>query len=116
MVGFLNPTIYGIGKGSSYSSTFHDITTGNNFSASSPSRFSAVVGYDLCTGWGTPYGTNMINALAPGAVAKPGGYITGETLGTLHNGFSGFAGMQIVVGSTPLSITALGRMMVSGNT
>src|SRR5207247_379465 len=22
-------------------------------------------GYDLCTGWGTPRGTNMINALAP---------------------------------------------------
>src|SRR5208283_6056568 len=26
-------------------------------------------GYDLCTGWGTPTGTNMINALAPPATA-----------------------------------------------
>src|SRR5205807_117070 len=24
-----------------------------------------VAGYDLCTGWGTPTGTNLINALVP---------------------------------------------------
>jgi hypothetical protein len=24
-----------------------------------------VTGYDLCTGWGTPNGTNLINALMP---------------------------------------------------
>ena len=42
-VGFLNPVIYGMGKGSnsvSYTSLFHDITTGNNESSSSPTRFS----------------------------------------------------------------------------
>ena len=54
-----------IGKGTNYSSVFHDTTAGNNFSSSSPAKFSAVVGYDLCTGWGTPNGTNFINALAP---------------------------------------------------
>ncbi len=63
-VGFLNPVVYAIGTGTTYSSTFHDITTGNNFSSSSPSNFPAVAGYDLCTGWGTPNGTNLINALA----------------------------------------------------
>ena len=63
-VGFLNPTVYAIGTGTSYSSGFHDITTGNNFSSSSPSNFPAVTGYDLCTGWGTPTGTNLINILA----------------------------------------------------
>jgi uncharacterized repeat protein (TIGR01451 family) len=63
-VGFLNPTVYAIGTGTSYSSGFHDITTGNNFSSSSPSNFPAVAGYDLCTGWGTPTGTNLINLLA----------------------------------------------------
>lgn len=29
-----------------------------------PNLFFAVAGYDLCTGWGTPAGTNLINALA----------------------------------------------------
>jgi hypothetical protein len=64
-VGFLNPALYSIGKGASYTTAFHDTTTGNNFWPSSSSKFSGVTGYDLCTGWGTPNGTNLINALAP---------------------------------------------------
>ena len=64
-VGFLNPAIYAIGKSPNYAAAFHDITTGNNFSAGSPANYPAVPGYDLCTGWGTPNGTNLINALAP---------------------------------------------------
>ncbi len=63
-VGFINPAIYTIGKGASYTSTFNDTTTGNNYSSSSPTKFAAVTGYDLCTGWGTPTGTNLIYALA----------------------------------------------------
>ena len=70
-VGFLNPALYTIGKSASYATCFHDITTGNNFSSSSPSQFSAVSGYDLCTGWGTPNGTNLINALAGPPVIAP---------------------------------------------
>ena len=63
-VGFLNPALYTIGRSNpGYSSIFHDVTTGNNFSSSSPNKFPATVGYDLCTGWGTPNGTNLINAL-----------------------------------------------------
>lgn len=64
LVGFVNPAIYALGKGSSYATTFHDITSGNNTSSSSPSLFYAETGYDLCTGWGTPAGQNLINALA----------------------------------------------------
>ncbi|MGA2245988.1 MAG: protease pro-enzyme activation domain-containing protein [Verrucomicrobiota bacterium] len=62
--GFLNPAIYAIGASSNYSVMFHDISTGNNFSSSSPNLFPAVPGYDLCTGWGTPNGSNLINALS----------------------------------------------------
>jgi uncharacterized repeat protein (TIGR01451 family) len=63
-VGFLNPAIYAIGKSNlNYNSIFHDITNGNNFNSSSPSKFPATPGYDLCTGWGTPIGTNLINTL-----------------------------------------------------
>lgn len=62
-VGFLNPAIYQIGKRADYTNLMHDITTGNNFSPSSPTLFAATKGYDLCTGWGTPT-VNLISALA----------------------------------------------------
>ncbi len=63
-VGFLNPALYAIGKNNpNYANIFHDVTSGNNFSASSPNKFPATIGYDLCTGWGTPNGTNLINTL-----------------------------------------------------
>ncbi|HEY3915230.1 MAG TPA: protease pro-enzyme activation domain-containing protein [Verrucomicrobiae bacterium] len=62
-VGFVNPSIYAIGLSPAYESAFHDTTNGNNETPSSPSEFSAVPGFDLCTGWGTPAGTNLINLL-----------------------------------------------------
>src|ERR1035437_4672969 len=62
-VGFINPTIYEIANESIYNSAFHDTTNGNNTSSASPTAFYAGPGYDLCTGIGTPNGTNLINAL-----------------------------------------------------
>jgi hypothetical protein len=62
-VGFANPALYAIGKSASYPSCFHDITTGSNTNSSSPTKYQAVAGYDLCTGWGTPNGDNLIPAL-----------------------------------------------------
>lgn len=62
-LGFLNPALYAIGKGSLYASCFHDITTGNNTNSNSSNLYFAVPGYDLCTGWGTPNGVNLINIL-----------------------------------------------------
>ena len=59
--GFINPAVYAIGKGFNYPSDFHDITTGNNTWPGSPNKYSAVSGYDLCTGWGTPSGQAFIN-------------------------------------------------------
>ncbi|HEY1789281.1 MAG TPA: S53 family peptidase [Verrucomicrobiae bacterium] len=64
-VGFINPALYAIASGPSYTSCFNDITSGNNESAGSPSEFTAITGYDLCTGLGTPNGINLINALMP---------------------------------------------------
>jgi subtilase family serine protease len=55
--GFLNPTIYPLALGSTYATLFHDITSGSN-------GFPAVTGYDLATGWGSPNGSGLINALA----------------------------------------------------
>jgi hypothetical protein len=61
-VGFINPALYAIGKSTNYQSAFHDITTGSNTNSSSPTKFKAVTGYDLCTGWGT-ISTNLFDAL-----------------------------------------------------
>jgi subtilase family serine protease len=56
-LGFINPALYTIGLGSSYDTDFHDITIGSN-------GWPATVGYDLATGWGSPNGSALINALA----------------------------------------------------
>lgn len=65
-VGFINPAIYALGKGAhtTYTNCFHDTTTGNTFNGHNAYRFAACPGYDLCTGWGTPTGSNTIAALA----------------------------------------------------
>ncbi len=70
-VGFLNPALYAIGKGPNYTYCFHDITVGNNEWRRSKSKYSAVPGYDLCTGWGTPNGANLIYALLSLASGSP---------------------------------------------
>lgn len=64
-LGFLNPLIYAIGKGSTYSTDLNDIRSGNN------NGFSAVSGYDLVTGWGSPAGQPLINDLT-GVSGLPG--------------------------------------------
>jgi kumamolisin len=53
-IGFLNPLIYGslVGTGS-----FQDIIAGNN------GAYSANPGWDACTGWGTPNGSNLLRVL-----------------------------------------------------
>jgi subtilase family serine protease len=55
--GFMNPTIYQQNVGSAYATDFHDITSGTSGS------YSAVAGYDLVTGWGSPTPA-LVNALA----------------------------------------------------
>jgi len=57
-IGFINPTIYSENVTSSYGTDFHDITSGKSGS------YSAVTGYDLVTGWGSPKAA-LINTLAP---------------------------------------------------
>lgn len=56
-LGFINPYLYSFGVSSSYDTDFHDITSGKSGS------YTAVTGYDLVTGWGSPNGQGLINAL-----------------------------------------------------
>ena len=57
-IGFINPTIYAQNVTSVYDTDFHDISSGKSGS------YTAVTGYDLVTGWGSP-NTGLLAALAP---------------------------------------------------
>lgn len=98
--GFINPALYWIGQGSNYTACFHDIITGNNTNSGSHNLFSAVAGYDLCTGWGTPAGSNLIAALS-----------TPEPLQILSNAdfaFGGLAGGPFSPPGGSLALTNVG--------
>jgi kumamolisin len=53
-VGFLNPLLYG---SLSNKGLFHDVTSGSN------GAYSAQAGWDACTGWGSPIGLKLLQAL-----------------------------------------------------
>jgi hypothetical protein len=117
--GFVNPAIYALGKGSytTYTNCFHDLTVGNTFNSQNPKRFSAGVGYDLCTGWGTPTGSNTINFLAgigtndfmvyvlqPGLTLVPGSAAASVIQVVPMNGFTGNVALSI--SGLPPGVTA----------
>jgi uncharacterized repeat protein (TIGR01451 family) len=89
-VGFLNPTVYAIGKSAAYTTGFHDTVLGDNTWFLSPNLFFAVPGYDLCTGWGTPAGTNLINALLAPPAAPSFVVISNSVSGGNGNGVIDF--------------------------
>jgi kumamolisin len=57
VLGFANPSLYSIGLGSSYMEDFHDILMGNNL------HYSAGMGYDNASGWGSFNGANLFASL-----------------------------------------------------
>jgi subtilase family serine protease len=60
-LGFLNPQLYSLPKG-----TLNDITTGNSdFTRTHRGRYPATAGYDLGSGLGTPIATKLAKALRP---------------------------------------------------
>ena len=120
-LGFINPLIYPLGV-SSQGSYFHDITSGSN-------GYSAVMGYDLVTGWGSPNGAALLNALAgtssspnfslsasPGSVSVVQGNSGTSTIAaTISGGFNSVIGLTatgqpsgVTVSFSPTSIAAPG--------
>ena len=112
-VGFINPAIYAIGKGTNYATDFHDIVDGDNTWSGSPAQFYAASGYDLCTGWGTPTGTNFINALAGPAgtsIIQNGGFETGN-----FNGWT-LAGNDIIGTNVYNAVVSAGSLIGNAGT
>jgi xanthomonalisin len=61
-IGFLNPLVYRIGRGTGYASAFHDIVGGKS------GKYTAVDSYDLVTGLGSPQPSfidTLLGALVP---------------------------------------------------
>jgi Pro-kumamolisin, activation domain/Viral BACON domain len=126
-VGFLNPALYALGRGGSYASVFNDITTGSNTNSTSPTNYFAVAGYDLCTGWGSPTGQRLINALtgtpdplqilpATGFYAQTGSglAISPNPVLTLTNNSGAALRWALVNTSAWLNVSAAGGLLASG--
>ena len=110
-IGFINPIIYPAAEGSGYATDFHDITSG------SCGKYSAATGFDLCTGWGSPNTTGLINLLAgsatpsftlsdsPTSLTVTQGSSGTSTI-TVHdvNGFSG--SVTLAASGLPSGVTA----------
>ncbi len=118
-LGFINPTLYTLGLGSSKATVYHDITSGSNPASKGSGSFTAVAGYDLVTGWGSPNGPGLINALtggttqtadfslaaSPASVSVTQGKTATSTITvTGSNGFTG--SVALTVSGLPTGVTA----------
>ncbi len=119
-VGFFNPAIYAIGEGSTYDDDIHDIVSGNNNARDNCCGwpyYNAVPGYDLVTGWGSPDGQSLIDALAPAAppsfalassasalTINPGSSSQATVTVTENSGFSG--NVALAVSGLPSGVSA----------
>lgn len=126
-IGFLNPMIYSIGAGGNYTTDFHDITSGNNDTNNQPVWYNAVTGYDLVTGWGSPSGQSLIDALAGPLVSgfwlsesptsfsvSQGSSVTTTVSVEAANGFAG--NVSLTASGLPTGVTASFNPSTTGGT
>ena len=60
-IGYFNPLLYSLPAAAG---AFHDIISGSNNITINNGPYRAGPGWDACTGWGTPDGTKLLNALS----------------------------------------------------
>jgi len=67
-LGFVNPALYRIARGSQYHRAFHDVTAGSSNTAEFPhgtiTGYRAAPGWDPVTGWGSPDAQVLVPLLA----------------------------------------------------
>jgi hypothetical protein len=70
-IGFPNPTLYAIGRGANYATSFNDINDNTTSNAGCDgTQYTAVAGYDQVTGWGSPR-CGLITQLSPTVTTPP---------------------------------------------
>jgi len=94
--GNIAPLLYSLGAGASYSTLFHDVTSGSN-------GYSAGTGWDPVTGWGSPIANNLASALNPTPQTLVTQVDSGS--GSVTPNCSGSGGCSESVGS-PITVTA----------
>ncbi|MFZ0817805.1 MAG: protease pro-enzyme activation domain-containing protein [Candidatus Sulfotelmatobacter sp.] len=110
-IGFIDPIIYPAALTSSYGTYFHDITSG------SCGTFSGITGYDLCTGWGSPNTTGIINLLAAGSASPSFTLSDSPSSLTITQGSSGNSTISVTdVGGFSGSVTLAASGLPSGVT
>jgi kumamolisin len=110
-IGFIDPIIYPAALTSSYGTYFHDITSG------SCGTYSGITGYDLCTGWGSPNTTGIINLLAAGAATPSFTLSDSPSSLTVTQGSSGTSTITVTdVGGFTGSVTLAASGLPSGVT
>ena len=132
-VGFLNPVIYSQNLDAArFAANFHDVSSGVS------GNYSAVAGYDLVTGWGSP-NAGLMAALTGGATqpaadfalsASPAGVTatagnggTSQVSSAISNGFNGTISLAasnvpagVTVSFNPASIAGSGSSTVTFST
>ena len=116
-MGFLNPALYAAGESASTATIYNDVVGGTDpaYPAGTPT-YTAVAGYDIVTGWGSPNGAGLINYLA-GAPAADFGLAPSSV--SVQNGgpavmvqiplsvYNSFAGtVSLAVTGLPTGVTA----------
>lgn len=126
-IGFINPLVYRLAYAPNHALHFLDITNGDNTKMTSPNRFFATNGYDLCTGWGTPKGQSLIDALAivdPLRIAPDAGFSAAGGMGgpftvvsqnlTVTNGGTNALHWTVTKSGTWLDISTTGGTLIPG--
>src|SRR5580692_5441866 len=110
-IGFIDPILYPAALTSSYGTYFHDITSG------SCGTYSGVTGYDLCTGWGSPNTTGIINLLAAGSSTPSFTLSDSPSSLSIAEGSSGTSTISVTdVGGFSGSVTLAASGLPSGVT
>ncbi len=94
---------------------YDQITWAHHYTAYTDAQAQPLPRVTTETGWNTgsnntPYGP-LSFTYGP---STP--FVTGQTLGTSRNNFTGWVGYRFTVGSSPITVNQLGRWVVSGNT
>jgi hypothetical protein len=110
-IGFIDPILYPAALTSSYGTYFHDITSG------SCGTYSGITGYDLCTGWGSPNTTGIINLLAAGSSTPSFTLSDSPSSLSIAEGSSGTSTISVTdVGGFSGSVTLAASGLPSGVT
>ena len=94
--GFANPDIYAAAHSTGYNAYFHDIADGSN---NGVTAYSAGIGFDDSTGWGSYNAANLITAFAPSPAGL--GTLTVHVTDATTNGPAVGAAVYITSGQVP---------------